>query len=605
MKNFLKNVLAAFLGMLIFSVVASIIALVGFVGMVASAGASSATSVKDGSVLVLNLDGVMSERSTDPSPIDYISGNAVSTLGVADMISAVHKAKDNDKIKGIYMEGGAMLSDFSQKQELRDALLDFKKSGKWIIAYSDVYSQGSYYLATAADKIYLNPQGMVEWNGLSVQIPLLKDLYAKIGIKFVAFKCGKYKSATEQYTEDKLSDPAREQETRMIGLMWNTMCNAVSKSRGISVDSLNSYADNMVAFGDPKNFVKKKMVDGLLYSDQIKDVVKKKLNLDKDDKIPQVTVADMQSVDNDNSGDEVAVYYASGEIYDVEPGNSMLQRTECIVGNDMVDDLKKLADDDDVKAVVLRVNSPGGSAYASEQIWRAVQLLKQKKPVVVSMSGAAASGGYYISSGANYIFAEPTTITGSIGIFGVLPDGSDLLKNKLGMKFDGIKTNRNADFLSTSSLLGGLVSVCNGAPTAEQAAMFQGYINRGYLTFKSRVAQGRHLSMNRVEEIAQGHVYLGSDAIKLKLVDGLGGLDQAVAKAAKLAKLDEYHAVDYPESKSIIDQLLDNESSKNSYLDEQLRSTLGDLYEPFMMIRTAGYMNLLQARLPYCVGKMN
>lgn len=605
MKHFLRNILAAFIGMFAFAVVASVIAVIGIAGMIASAASSSSTSLKDGSVLVLKLDGVMSERSTDPSPIDYLQGTGVGTTGLVDMISAVHKAKDNDKIKGIYMEGGALISDFSQKQELRDALLDFKKSGKWIIAYSDVYGQGSYYLASTADKIYLNPQGMVEWNGLNAQIPLLKNLFAKVGVKFFAFKCGKYKSATEQYTEDKLSDPAREQETRIVGLQWQTICDAVSKSRGISVDSLNSYADNMMMFDDPQTFVKNKMVDGLLYSDQIKDVIKKRLNIDKDDDVPQVTIDDMQNVDDNSNGDCIAVYYASGEIYDVAPNNSTLQRTECIVGNDMADDLRELADDDDVKAVVLRINSPGGSAYASEQIWRAVQLLKQKKPVVVSMSGAAASGGYYISCGANYIFAEPTTYTGSIGIFGLLPDGSDLLKNKLGIKYESVKTNRNSEFMSTSNLLGGLLSVANEAPTPEQAVKFQGYINRGYMTFKSRVAQGRHLSMAKVEELAQGHVYMGSDAIKIKLVDELGGLDKAVAKAAKLAKIDSYTTVDYPEPKGIIDKLLDNEDSKNTYLDEQMRLTLGDFYEPFMLLRTVGSMNILQARMPYCVSKMN
>lgn len=605
MKHFLQNVLAAFFGMLIFSVVASVIAFIGFAGMIASAASSSSVSLKDGSVLVLKLDGVMTERSTDPSPVDYLQGNGIGTVGLTDMLSAIHKAKDNDKIKGIYMEGGELLSDFSQKQELRNALADFKKSGKWIIAYSDMYGVGNYYIASVADKVYLNPQGMIEWNGLNAQIPLLKDFFAKIGIKFMAFKCGKYKSATEQYTEDKLSDPAREQETRLISLEWQELCNAVSKSRGISVDSLNSYADRMVMLDDPKNFVKAKMIDGLLYSDQIKDVIKKRLNIDADDKVPQVTVADMQSVDNNNEGDAVAVYYASGTIYDVSPDNSMLQRTECIVGNDVVEDLNELADDDDIKAVVLRVNSPGGSAYASEQIWRAVEQLKKKKPVVVSMSGAAASGGYYISSGANYIFADPTTITGSIGIFGILPDGSDLVKNKLGIKFDGMKTNRNSEFLSTSSLFGGLLSVGTEPLTAEQASKFQGYINRGYLTFKSRVAQGRHLSMNMVEEIAQGHVYMASDAIKLKLVDELGGLDKAVAKAAQLAKIDKYHAVDYPEPKDFISQLLDDSDKKASYLDEQMKLSLGNMYEPVMLIRTVNCLNPLQARLPYFTNKMN
>lgn len=605
MKQFLKQVLAVFIGLMIFSAVAFGIALIGITGMLASVSASSTPDVKDGSVLVLKLNGMMSERSSDPSPMDYLQGEGVGTVGLKDMLTAIHNAKASNKIKGIYMEGGALLSDFSQKQELREALQDFKSSGKWIIAYSDVYGVGNYYLASVADKVYLNPQGMIEWNGLNAQIPLLKDFFAKIGIKFMAFKCGKYKSATEQYTEEKLSDPAREQEIRVVDLEWKEICNAVSKSRGISVDSLNSYADRIMMFDDPQNFVKTKMVDGLLYGDQIKDVVKKRLKIGEDQDVPQVSVADMQNVAAGNDGDDVAVYYASGEIYDVSPANSVLQRQECIVGKDMVSDLNDLAEDDDVKAVVLRVNSPGGSAYASEQIWRAVEQLKKKKPVVVSMSGAAASGGYYISSGANYIFAEPTTVTGSIGIFGILPDGSDLLKNKLGIKFENIKTNRNSDFLSTSDLLGGLLSVGNEPLTPEQASKFQLYINRGYNTFKSRVAQGRHLSMSRVEEIAQGHVYLASDALKLKLVDELGGLDKAVAKAAKLARLSNYHAVDYPEPMNMLEQLMDNSSSNDNYLDEHLRMTLGNMYEPFMMMRSVENMNLLQARVPYFINKTN
>lgn len=605
MKQFLKQILAVFIGLAIFSVVAGVISFIGIVGMIASAGASSSVNVKDGSVLVLKLNGVLTERSNDPSPMDYLQGNDLGSIGLVDMLSAIHKAKNNDKIKGIYMEGGMLLSDFSQKQELRDALLDFKKSGKWIIAYSDVYGVGNYYLASAADKVYLNPQGSIEWNGLNAQIPLLKDMFGKLGIKFMAFKCGKYKSATEQYTEDKLSDPAREQETRIVGLEWNTICNAVAKSRGISVDSLNSYADRMIMFDNPQNLVKAKMVDGLLYSDQIKDVIKKRLHIDAGENVPQLTVADMQTVDNDEEGDDIAVYYASGTIYDAAPSGSMFQSSECIVGKDMVDDLNKLADDDDIKAVVLRINSPGGSAYASEQIWRAVQLLKQKKPVVVSMSGSAASGGYYISCGANYIFADPTTITGSIGIFGILPDGSELLKNKLGIKFENVKTNRNSEFLGSSDLLGGLLSVVNETPTPEQTSKFQGYINRGYLTFKSRVAEGRHLSMTRVEEIAQGHVYLASDAIKLKLVDELGGIDKAVAKAAQLARLGKYHAVDYPEPKSFFEQLLSKDDSKNSYLDEQMRLTLGNMYEPIMMLHTVNCLYPLQARVPYFINKMH
>lgn len=603
MKDFLKHIFATFIGILIFAVVASFIAVIGFVGTAASLGSSSAVSLKDGSVLVLKLDGgVMPDRNSSASLLNMIPGNSGGQSGLTETISAIQKAKENDKVKGIYIEAGDMTFYPSQMQELRKALADFKSSGKWIVAYGEVYQLGNYYIASVADKVYMNPQGMVEWDGLGGKIPMMKDYYAKFGIKFMAFKCGKYKSAVEPYTEDKLSEPARVQEERSLQLRWASICSDVSQSRGISVDSLNSYADNMLLLEDPQTLVKKKMVDGLLYYDQMKAEIKKRLGLDKDDDIPQVTVADMETVDNKDEGDKVAVYYASGDIYDVAPPNSSIQGTECIVGPEMVEDLQKLADDDDVKAVVLRINSPGGSAYASEQIWHAVEMLKAKKPVVVSMSGAAASGGYYISSGASYIFADPMTITGSIGIFGLLPDGSSLLKDKLGIKYESFKTNRNSLFFSSSSLLMGLVNVLNEPLTAEQQAKFQASINRGYRNFKSRVAQGRHMTMAQVEDRAQGHVFLGVDAFKLKLVDDLGGLDAAVTKAAQLAKLEKYHTVDYPEQKSILEQFLGNDSeSTGTYLDDHLRMILGDFYEPVMATRNLGYMNCRQMRLPYNV----
>lgn len=603
MKDFLKNTLAAFVGVLIFSVVASFIAIVGFAGTLASIGSTPAASPKDGSVLVLKLDGgIMSDHNSNASPLDMLRGDLGGQSGLCETVAAIHKAKANDKIKGIYLEAGLQAFYPSQMQELRHALADFKKSGKWIVAYGETYQIGTYYIASVADKVYMNPQGMVEWSGLGGKIPMMKDYYAKLGIKFMPFKCGKYKSATEPYTEDHLSEPARQQEERALQLEWQTICQDVSASRGISVAALNSYADDMVMFDTPAMVLKKKMIDGLLYYDQIKDEIRKRLNVGKDDDIPQLTVADMETVDNNDDGGEVAVYYANGEIIDEAPQGIAMQGGEFIVGKDMAKDLQKLADDDGVKAVVLRVNSPGGSAYASEQIWRAVELLKKKKPVVVSMSGMAASGGYYLSAGANYIFAEPLTVTGSIGIFGLIPDGSNLLRDKLGIKFESFKTNRNSLFLSTSTLFMGLLSVCNEPLSAEQQARVQAYINSGYNTFKSRVAQGRKLTMAQVEDRAQGHVFLGEDALKQKLVDELGGLDLAVAKAAKLAKIDEYHAVNYPTPKTMIERLIGNGSNGNQ-LDTQLRLTLGNLYGPVMELQNIGYKNWRQTRLPYDVAR--
>lgn len=589
MKDFIKNIVAAFVGVAIFSVVALFVTMIGIAGMAASMGTPSATTIADGSVLVLNLDGTMSDRSPQASPIEYVMGKDGGGMGLAETLSAIRKAKDNDKIKGIYIEAGELGGYLAELQELRKALEAFKQSGKWIVAYGDSYTTGAYYVASVANKLYLNPIGEINWQGIGSAQPYFKNVLAKIGVKMIPIKCGKYKSATEIYTEDHMSEPSREQTERYVNGWWNTICKAVSKSRGIGVHKLNDYADRLVTLEDTKNLVKYKMVDGLLYADQIKDVVKGLLDLGKDDNVPQVTVADMKGVSEKHEGDVVAVYYASGDIVDDVPEQSLVTGSDLIVGNDMVSDINSLSDDDNVKAVVLRVNSPGGSAYASEQIWHAVDLLKKKKPVVVSMGGAAASGGYYISSGANYIFAEPNTITGSIGIYGIVADRSELMTKKIGISYDGVKTNRN-------SLMGSTVIPM----TQEQLNLIQGSVNNGYRLFKSRVAQGRNLSMDKVEEIAQGHVYLGSDALALSLVDGLGGIDKAVAKAAQLAKLEKYHAVDYPEAKGLLSRILDDQVG-GSYLDARLRIALGDLYEPLMMAQKMECMGRLQARMPISV----
>lgn len=397
------------------------------------------------------------------------------------------------------------------------------------------------------------------------------------------------------FTEEKMSGPSREQSQRIVGYNWDTILSAVSQSRKISKATLNGYADNLMTVEPPQTYVKSRLVDGLLYYDEIKDVVKKKLGIDKDKDIPQATVSDMQSMDEDNEGDEVAVYYASGDIVESAQGQSMLQQKENIVGDVVCKDLEDLAKDDDVKAVVLRVNSPGGSAYTSEQLWRAVELLKKAgKPVVVSMSGYAASGGYYMSCGANYIFAEPTTVTGSIGIFGLVPDAT-VLGQKIGMKFDGVSTNRNASFL---------LDLPFSSFTPEQNQKMQASVDHGYMLFKSRVAAGRKLPMSTVEALAQGHVYTGADALKLKLVDELGGLDKAVAKAAQLAKLKEYHAENYPAPESFIDQLLSQtDKSKGTLLDEKLRAILGIYYEPFLLLQRAEATGPVQAMLPYMITK--
>lgn len=587
MKDFLKYMCATVVGLLVFMVVTSVIGLMCIIGMVASS--SSATDVSDNTVMVLDLSGVLEERAEE-DVFSQLGGDATGTLGLDDMLNAIEKAKGNDKIKGIYIEAGLFSPDsYASLQALRRALADFKKSGKWIVAYGDVYTQGSYYVASVADKVLLNPSGQVDWHGLAAQPYFLKDLMAKFGVKMQLAKVGAYKSMPEMYTADKMSDANREQVTAYINGIWQNVCKDVEESRKVSVKLLNAYADSLVTFSDPTDYVKYKFVDKLVYTDGIKAEINKLLKADADEDINTVSLAEMQNIKGlKHDGDEIAVYYAYGNIVDNDE-SSMIYGGHNIVSKTVCDDLKALMDDDDVKAVVLRINSGGGSAYASEQIWHYVELLKQKKPVVVSMGGMAASGGYYISSGANWIVAEPTTLTGSIGIFGMFPDMSGLLTQKLGVKFDEVKTNRNSGF---------------GTPArpfnAEEMSYIEKYVDRGYNLFRYRVATGRKMSVEQVEKVAQGHVWLGQDALKIKLVDELGGLDKAVAKAAKLAKLDEYYTEAYPGKVDWIDQLT-NTVAGGSYIDDQMRLALGEYYEPFMLLKTINKQDAIQARVPFMI----
>lgn len=576
---------ATVVGLIVFTLLTGVIGAMCIVGMIASG--SSAKDVSENSVMVLNMSGILDERS-ESSFMDELNGGTVGTIGLDDVLEAIGKAKDNDKIKGIYIEAGMLSADsYASLATIRNALLDFKKSGKWIVAYGDVYTQGTYYVASVADKVFLNPSGQIDWHGISSQPVFLKDLMAKFGVKMQLAKVGTYKSAPEMYTADKMSDANREQVTAYVNGIWQNVCKAVSESRKISVEQLNAYADNFITLNDPKDFVKYKFVDKLIYTDQIDAEINKLLKQDADDNINTVSLAEMKVVKSkEEKGEEIAVYYAYGNIVDNATGG-MLSNEHNIISKTVCDDLKALMDDDDVKAVVLRINSGGGSAYASEQIWHYVEMLKKEKPVVVSMGGMAASGGYYISSGANWIVAEPTTLTGSIGIFGMFPDFSGLLTEKLGVKFDEVKTNKHSAF---------------GTPARpfneEEMRYLNNYIDRGYALFRSRVAQGRKMKVEQVEKIAQGRVWLGQDALKVKLVDELGGLDKAVAKAAQLAKLKEYHTAAYPGKTSWVDQLLNNLSGE-SYINAQARQALGEYYEPFMLMKDINNQSAIQARIPF------
>lgn len=584
MKDFLKYISATVVGIIVFSVLVTALSIMCLVGMVASE--SSSKNVSDNSVLVINLNGTMTERS-DEDIMSLINSTEIKCLGLDDVISAIEKAKANDNIKGIYIEAGMFSADsYASLQAVRRKLLEFKKSGKWIVAYGDIYTQSTYYLSSVANKVLLNPSGQIDWRGMAAQPMFFKDVMEKFGVKMQLSKVGTYKSAPEMFTADKMSEPNREQITVYINGLWQNICQGVSESRGISIDKLNAYADGLFTFSDPKDYVSAKFVDKLTYTDGIKKEINALLKNEADEDINTITLADMATVKAPKKkGEEIAVYYAYGDI--VDEAGSAISQGHNIVGKDVCKDLQDLMNDDDVKAVVLRVNSGGGSAYASEQIWHYVEMLKQKKPVVVSMGGMAASGGYYISSGANWIVAEPTTLTGSIGIFGMFPDFSGLLTQKLGVKFDEVKTNKFSAF-------GTMARPFN----EEEMNYLNKYIERGYDLFRSRVAQGRKMKVEEVETIAQGRVWLGQDAFKNKLVDELGGLDKAVAKAAQLAKLKEYHTAAYPSKSSLFEQFA-NKLNGDSYIDNHMRMTLGEYYEPFMMIKTINKQNAIQAKVPF------
>lgn len=589
MKDFIKNVLATMVGMFGFFIVMGVIGMMSIIGMIASGNA--AQNVEKNSVFVLNLSGTISEQGSE-NPLSMFTGDNSLNSGLNDILSSIKKAKANDDIKGIYIEAGALAANYATLQEIRNALADFRKSGKWIVAYGDFYTQGAYYVASVADKVYINPKGIVDWHGIGAQTMFYKDFMAKFGVKWEVVKVGTFKSATETFTEEKMSDANRLQTKTFIDGTWRNVCDAVSKSRGISVDSLNSYADSYLALQATETLVKAKMVDGMMYGDQVKDAVKKMMKLEKDDDIAQLTLSDMLNVKDEKvEGSEIAVYYAEGDIVQDPKAATMFGNNNYIASRKVCKDLEDLMNDDDVKAVVVRINSGGGDAYASEQMWHQMSELRKVKPVVVSMGDYAASGAYYMSAPASWIVAQPNTLTGSIGIFAVIPDFSGLVTSKLGVRFDEVKTNRNSTF-------GNLMA----RPfNAEEKAMLQASVNRGYSLFRQRVADGRRLPVESVEKIAQGRVWLATDALNIKLVDQLGGIDDAVKKAAQLAKLKDYYTSDYPATASWMDNLLNSMSSSGTYLDEQLRQTLGDFYQPFTMLRSIDKREAIQARIPYAI----
>ena len=590
MKQFLQYVLASIVGFVIVSIFTFIMFFVMLGALMASSGEQP--KVDDNSVLKISLSGTLVDQAPAENPITALLGNngATTTQGLDQLIDAIKVAKENDKVKGIYLEGGALQSDFASNEELRRALLDFKKSKKWIIAYADSYSQGTYYIASVADRVLLNPSGMLDWHGIAQQTTFYTGLMEKLGIKAQVFKVGTFKSAVEPFTLKQMSEANRLQMSELIGGLWKDMCTTVGASRQLSPDSLNSYADRYLALTDAKDYKQLKLVDDLVYIDQVRALLQQRAGGEMKLVTPNTLSALMQQ----EGDDQIAVYYASGNIVDVAGTGVLMGGDNEIVGEKVVSDLDKLAKDKHVKAVVLRINSGGGSAYASEQMWRAVQLLKQKKPVVVSMGGVAASGGYYMACGAQRIFADPTTITGSIGIFAMIPEASELLTQKLGLNFDVVKTNRASDFGGRALRIDEL-----------GGAALQKHVNHGYALFLKRVADGRsaagrRMSINEVDNIGQGRVWTGRKALQIGLVDQLGSLNEAITYAAKLAKTQDYYISNYPDNPSWLDNFKSS-TDTDSYMERKLRTALGEYYDPLQMLHQVEQHNYMQARLPFSI----
>lgn len=586
----MKIVLGTVVGLFLTFMIISILSILSLAGMMINEGMSS--PIKDNSILKINLSGTMQERA-ESNPLAMIMGEEAEGIALDNALTALDKAAKNEKVKGVYIEAGILGSSPAMAQELRQAIVKFKKSGKWVIAYGDRYSKMSYYIASAADEVLLNPSGSVDFSGMASTLMFFKETLAKLGVKMQVFKVGTYKSAVEPYICTEMSDANREQISSYLGDVWSQVLKDVSKSRKRSEAELNSLADTLTVIAKAETSVEGGLVDRLCYIDEVKETLRKKMGLDDDDDEDLIftTIDDMaksESLD-DKVDDQIAVYYAYGEIVDIAAQGGFSQDHQ-IVGSKMVNDLQQLRKDDDIKAVVIRVNSPGGSAYASEQIWREITLLKKAKPVVVSMGGLAASGGYYISCPANKIYAESTTLTGSIGIFGMIPDASELVTDKLGLRFDGVKTNKMSDFGANM-----------GRPFNEaECTMLQSMVENGYDLFTRRVAEGRSLSQDSVKVIGEGRVWTGRQGLKIGLVDKIGNLEDAITAASKLAKLKEYRAVPYPQDDENPFTAMFNKS-KSGYLDSQIRETLGEYYSGYSIYKNLRNMNPIQARMPFDV----
>ena len=586
MKDFLKYTLATIVGLIACIIVISVIGVVSIIGIAAST--ETPTIVDDNSIFKLELKGTVTERLID-NPFASLMSEEQTALGLEDILATIQKAADNAYIKGIYLEAGGIMASPASTDEIRNALLRFKQTGKFIVAYGGSYTESDYYICSVADKVILNPQGLVDWHGVASQTIYFKDLLAQLGIEMEVFKVGTYKSAVEPYTSMEMSEENREQITAYTSSIWNNMVQGVSLSRGITPEKLNECADRYMALTSPEETLAAGLVDTLLYMDETKNYLKQLMGIGKNDKLKTLSLNEVKNIQKntplDKSGNIIAMYYAEGQIVDV-PSSGNISGSPEIVGNKVCKDLSKLREDETVKAVILRVNSPGGSAFASEQIWNEVVKLKAKKPVIVSMGDYAASGGYYISCAADTIIAQPTTLTGSIGIFGMFPNPHKLITDKLKLNVETVKSNKHSD-------LGSMFRPYN----AEERAIMQAYINRGYALFTKRCADGRQMSIADIEAVAQGRVWTGELAKELGLVDLLGDIELAKEIAAEKAGIDSYTLISYPEEENMLAMLLNQ--TKESYIDARISKAAGLFKNEFNLIYNLEQMNNLQARMPY------
>ena len=579
MKQFFKFMLASVIGVIAASFIFFLVGIMTLVSMTAQ----QPTTVKEKSVYVLNLSGIVEERHAQ-APFEQLWSDQMPTYGLDDLLASIEKAKENKNIEGIYLEAGAFGCSPASMQEIHDALLRFKESGKFIVAYGGTYTQGAYYIASVADKLIVNPSGSLGWHGLSTQLIFYKDLMKKIGVDMQIFRVGTYKSAVEPYIGTEMSAANREQTSVYLQSIWNRLVADVAASRHITAEQLNELADENMDFQKAEMYVQYGLADTLMYKDQVNDYLKSLVGAGEKEKLHTLTTADMINLPAaapKKSKNIIAMYYAYGEIDGAESVTG-----SGIVSGKVINDLRKLRENDKVKAVVLRVNSPGGSAYGSEQIWREVSLLKEKKPVVVSMGDYAASGGYYISCAADIIVAEPTTLTGSIGIFGMVPDASELMTKKLGLHFDGVKTNELADMNSAMRPLNN-----------EEKQIMQNMVNNGYELFVRRCADGRKMDVNEIKRIAEGRVWTGEMAQKLNLVDELGDIERAISLAAEAAGApDDYRIERYPEKVDFLTSLM---ATPESYIKSCLQERFGVYYKGLNLLKDTRNIDRLQARMPF------